>query len=191
MGNARILCLAKGDSSMAKTIFGVLVFLFGIVLVANEAIGKDYYRWMDDDGVVQLSDQPPVGRAYQTIWGLNAIDSQSASPVKEAEDEASEKVSQIEKRREEVLKDLQEKIARYSDVGGITAGKLAALKEAAEVVEQAKMDGSSADDEFYAKIEELVRSIRDRTHIIGRVNRLLNEAKEMKGPAAPQKDSES
>jgi tetrahydromethanopterin S-methyltransferase subunit F len=176
---------------MAKTIFGVLVFLLGIVLVANEAIGKDYYRWMDDDGVVQLSDQPPVGRAYQTIWGLNAIDSQSASPVKEAEDEASEKVSQIEKRREEVLKDLQEKIARYSDVGGITAGKLAALKEAAEVVEQAKMDGSSADDEFYAKIEELVRSIRDRTHIIGRVNRLLNEAKEMKGPAAPQKDSES
>ena len=181
---------------MARIIFMMLGFLTSIILVAGDATGKTYYRWMDDDGVTQLSDQPPQGRTSEAVSVNNDASSENGSPVGEVKSEASDNplpkvTAGIEKRREEVFKDLEEKVAHYSNDGGITEGKLAALKEAAEIVKKAKMDGGEADDVFYDKIAELVRAIKDRDQIIGRVHRLLNEAKVMKGFAAPLNTEES
>jgi len=181
---------------MARAVFMMLGFLASIALVVGEATGKTYYRWLGDDGIVQLSDQPPKDRPYKAVSVNSDTDSKSGPPAGEVKGEAPgetlpEEDSPIQQRRSEVLRNLDEMISHYSDAGGITEGKLAALREAAEVVKNAKMDGGETDDAFYLKIEELVRAIKDHTTIIGRVHRLLNEAKAAKGLAAPQKTEES
>jgi hypothetical protein len=169
-----------------------MCFIVGFCLMAGDAPGKTYYRWTDDGGVVQLSDEPPKNRSYQRIVIPDGTpEQQTTGPAPEKKETAgpgkalTEEQQKIKNRQDEVVKLLEEMVVHYSEVGGITAGKLAALKEAVEVVRKAKMDGSEADEQFYDKIAELVRSIRNRTHIIGRVNRLLNEAKAMKGLGPP------
>jgi len=164
------------------------------------AEAKTFYRWTDADGVTQLSDQPPRNRNYQQV--LVPDETREKGSAESASGKAqngeggkalTEEQEQIKKRQDDVVKDLEEMAKHYEEVGGITEGKLAALKEAAVVVKKAKMDGSEADEEFYLKIEELVRSIKNHTQIIGRVHRLLNEAKAMKGlaPPAPATEEES
>ena len=182
---------------MARAVI-VLGLFIGLFLMFGEVAGKSYYRWTDADGVTQLSDQPPANRSYEQILIPDenreggVVQSSAESAKSEKEDKAlTEEQQQIKKRQDDVVKDLEEMAAHYADVGGITAGKLAALQEAAVVVKKAKMDGSEADEAFYLKIEELVRSIKDHTAIIGRVHRLLNEAKVMKGFAPPAKQEES
>jgi hypothetical protein len=182
----------------------VLAFFFfvGVILTMDGAQAKTFYRWMDSDGVMQLSDQPPRNRDYQRVVmpdetpGEKPSSSVSEETKKEGEgagagEELTAEQKEIKKRQEDKVKELKELARHYEDVGGITAGKMAALKEAASVVKTSKMDGSEADEDFYAKIEELVRSIKNRTHVIGRVHRLLNEAKAMKGLAPPPKPEES
>ncbi len=182
---------------MARIII-VLCLFIGLFLMTGEVAGKSYYRWTDADGVTQLSDQPPANRGYEQVLIPDesreggAVQSSAESAKNEKEDKApTEEQEQTTKKQDDVVKDLEEMAKHYEEEGGITAGKLAALKEAAVVVKKAKMDGSEADEAFYLKIEELVRSIKNHTQIIGRVHRLLNEAKVMKGLAPPAKQEES
>jgi|GEM_PF-2606521 len=175
-----------------------LCFFISCFLTAETVQGKTFYRWKDANGVLQLSDQPPRGGDYQRIVvpddngraGAAETDSGKMEQGEKGKEEAGEQ-SEIKKRQEEVVRELETLAKHYEEAGGITAGKMAALKEAAVVVKSAKMDGSEADDEFYLKIEELVRSIKNHTHIIGRVHRLLSEAKAMKGLAPPPKQEGS
>jgi len=188
----------KGDDGMTRVVLAFFFFV-AVVVMVDGAQAKTFYRWMDSDGVVQLSDQPPQNRDYQRVVmpdetpGEESTESASEGTKKEGGDEGAELTAEqkeIKKRQEDKVRELDELYKHYEGVGGITAGKMAALKEAASVVKNAKMDGSGADDAFYLKIEELVRSIKNHTQIIGRVNRLLNEAKAMKGLAPPPKEGE-
>lgn len=173
-------------------------FFVGCFLAADAVQSKTFYRWMDADGVLQLSDQPPRNRDYQRITIPDEIQSEGSAgsvsgETKEGNDgkALTDEQKEIKNRQETVVKDLEALAKHYGEVGGITEGKMAALKEAASVVKTVKMDGSEADEAFYLKIEELVRSIKNHTHIIGRVHRLLNEAKAMKGLAPPPKQEGS
>ncbi len=171
---------------MSRIIMRSLLVL-SILFAAEEAPGADYYRWLDDDGVIQLSDQPPVDRKYERTAVPDGASGEKTGLIpgeispEELSRAAAGEQAKTAQRRDEVVKGLEALVVHYSDAGGITSGKLAALREAVEVVKNARMTGGEADDEFYLKIEELVRACKDHTATIGRVNRLLREAKAMKG----------
>ncbi len=173
---------------MRQTVFTFLAigFLVALFLPDGGIWGKAYYRWTNEQGTIQISDEPPKGGKYETIILPDSREGSSAEAVGEKPpEEPAANEDPVKKRQEEVVKRLEEMVAHYSEVGGITAGKMEALKEAALIVKKAKMDGTEKDDEFYLKIEELVRAIKDHTMIIGRVHRLLREAKAMKGFPVP------
>lgn len=181
-----------------KRVVLMICFFVGFLPAVEGVQAKTFYRWTDADGVLQLSDQPPRKGDFERIVMPDEVRREaSEETVSEAKKngeegaELTEEQKAIKKRQEEVVKDLDALAKHYEEVGGITAGKMAALKEAAVVVKNAKMDGGEGDDAFYLKIEELVRSIKNRTHIIGRVHRLLGEAKAMKGLGPPAKEEGS
>lgn len=167
-------------------------FLVSLFLPAGEVCGKAYYRWTDNEGIIHLSDQPCRGGPCEPLVlpdeppGGGAAESVAGGTKGGGRDrEVTEEKKNRRLRQESVVRNLDALARHYEDVGGIRAGKMAALKEAAVVVKKARMDGSEADELFYLKIEDLLRSIKDHTAIIGRVHRLLKEARVMKGLAPP------
>lgn len=176
------------SSKMRRTLltFVAMGLLFALLLPDGGVWGKAYYRWTDEQGTVQISDEPPTRGKYEKIIIPDRRETPSAETIGEKpREEAAADDDPVKRRQEAVVKELEEMVAHYSEVGGITAGKMEALKEAVVIVKKAKMDGTEKDDEFYLKIEELVRAIKDHTMIIGRVHRLLREAKAMKGFPVP------
>ncbi len=130
------------------------------ILMASSAFAKDYYKWVDDKGITQYAEQPPLGvkaEKVSTYGGSStAYDPNAAvANTEEGKQEAAHK-KELEDQAKQLEKQEQEKCDKITD-------QVKTMKERGRIRMKDK-DGNErvlTPEEQAAKIAELEKYLKD------------------------------